>query len=310
MNIILISNSRKRSFRISLKPFSLALITASLVIFSCALVYSGYLHAVRESAEILGDIRQRTVSAWETEINDQRLTLAELRATTEKSLDTMAGRLSTLQGYVMRLDAVGSRLAAMADLNDIEFGIENTPGMGGPSPDPDQSPAFVPDIFNTFDELESTLIDRSEKLAAMESMLINRTLQEQRSLGGKPSLGGYLSSMFGYRTDPMTGKKAFHEGIDFAGKSGTPIVAVAAGIVTWSGTRFGYGKLIEISHGNGYVTRYAHNSKNLVNVGEKIEKGEVIALMGNSGRSTGTHVHFEIIQNGRHVDPKKYLSAK
>jgi murein DD-endopeptidase MepM/ murein hydrolase activator NlpD len=108
----------------------------------------------------------------------------------------------------------------------------------------------------------------------------------------------------------MTGKKEFHEGLDFAGKQGTPVVAVAAGIVTWSAIRYGYGNMIEISHGNGYVTRYAHNNKNLVSVGEKVDRGEVIATMGNTGRSTGTHVHFEVIYNGRHVDPRKYLSAK
>lgn len=222
----------------------------------------------------------------------------------------MAGRLSMLQGYVMRLDALGSRLASMADLDDMEFGVENPPGIGGPLLDEAGAQLSMEDLLDTFNEMEYVLKDREEKLTAMESMLINRTLQEETSPAGKPSLGGYLSSLFGYRTDPMSGKKEFHEGLDFSGKVGTPVVAVAAGIVTWTGKHPGYGNLIEISHGNGYVTRYAHNNKNLVNIGEKVKKGEVIATMGNTGRSTGTHVHFEVIRNGQHVDPKKYLSIE
>ena len=123
-------------------------------------------------------------------------------------------------------------------------------------------------------------------------------------------MGGWMSSLYGYRSDPMSGKKEFHQGVDVAGKPGTPITAVAAGIVIWSGQRYGYGDLVEISHGNGYTTRYAHNKKNLVSVGEKVEKGEIIALMGATGRSTGTHVHFEVLRHGKHLNPNKYLSLK
>jgi len=182
--------------------------------------------------------------------------------------------------------------------------------MGGPVSTFKQQSINMPDFLQTLAALESKIQDRSEKLTAMESMLINRSLQEQTLLAGRPSLGGWISSLYGYRTDPITGKKEVHEGVDFAGKPGTPITAVAAGIVTWSGPRFGYGNLVEISHGNGYITRYAHNHKNLVAIGEKIEKEEVIAVMGNSGRSTGTHVHFEVLRFGKHVDPRHYIVLK
>ena len=106
----------------------------------------------------------------------------------------------------------------------------------------------------------------------------------------------------------MTGKVEFHDGIDYAGKPGSPLLAVASGIVTWSGVRYGYGNMVEINHGNGYQTRYAHNKKNLVVIGQKVDKGQVIGLMGSSGRSTGTHVHFEVVNNGKAVNPKKYNS--
>ena len=310
MNIILVSNARKRSRKLELGAGALCVTAFTTLLSGFLLFHAGYQTARQDSENILREARGQTASIWESELTGQRETLEELRTTTEKSLDAMAGRLSMLQGYVMRLDALGSRLAAMADLDDMEFGVENPPGLGGPAPGLDDQEARLDDLIGTFARLEHVLQDREEKLTAMESMLINRTLQEQTSPGGKPSLGGYLSSLFGYRTDPMSGKKEFHEGLDFAGKTGTPVVAVAAGIVTWSDVRYGYGNMIEVSHGNGYVTRYAHNNKNLVKVGEKVERGEVIATMGSTGRSTGTHVHFEVIYNGKHVDPRKYLSLK
>jgi len=309
MNIILVSNAKKSSFKIVLKPVAFCLVFSLLLLSGGGIYYSGYQQAMQDSGKILEDARQRTTSVWQAEISEQSKSLQHLKTATERSLEAMAGRLSVLQGYVMRLDALGSRLAVMANLDDIQFGIENPPGMGGPLPDAGESQMLTADLLSTLNELEYALKDRSDKLTAMESMLINRTLQEQTSPGGKPSLGGYMSSLFGYRSDPMTGRREFHEGLDFAGRPGTPIIAVAAGIVTWSGKHFGYGNLIEISHGNGYVTRYAHNKQNLVNVGEKVEKGEVIATMGSTGRATGPHVHFEVIYNGRHVDPRKYLSS-
>ena len=280
-----------------------------VMVVSGLLFHSGYQYAHSHISEIVTSVRSQTTSVWERDMKDQRQLLKATRVDAEKSLEVMASRLSLMQGHVMRLDALGSRLANMAGLDDIQFGVENPPGMGGPAPN-DPSSINLPDLLDTLGRLELKLDDREEKLAAMESMLIDRTLQDETLPGGNPSKGGWISSLFGFRADPLTGKREFHEGVDFAGTPGTPITAVAAGIVTWSGPRYGYGNLIEISHGKGYITRYAHNSKNLVTVGEKIEKGEVIGLMGSSGRSTGTHVHFEVLHYGRYVDPRKYLSLK
>ncbi len=310
MNIIFISNAGNRSFRVTVKRFVFSVCVGLFVLFAGVIFYAGYEKARLDSVSVLDSARYRTASAWDTELKEQKKTLQDLKLRTEKSLDAMAGRLSLLQAYVVRLDALGSRLATMADLDDMEFGIENPPGIGGPFADIMDSEILMSDLHSEFIQLEHTLKDRAEKLTVMETMLINRTLQEQISPGSKPTLGGYISSLFGRRTDPLTGRMQFHEGIDFAGKSGAPIHAAGAGIITWSGSRYGYGKLVEISHGNGYITRYAHNKRNLVSVGDKVEKGEVIALMGSTGRSTGTHVHFEVIHNGRHVDPIKYLSLK
>ena len=147
------------------------------------------------------------------------------------------------------------------------------------------------------------------KLAAMESMLIDRTIQNQIP-SVAPTKDGWISSTYGKRFDPLSGKIQFHHGVDFAGRKGSSIEAVASGLVTWSGYRYGYGNMVEINHGNGYQTRYAHHKKNLVVVGQKVDKGQVIALMGDSGRATGPHVHFEVVKNGTPINPIKYTSSK
>lgn len=308
MQILLIPNTRKRCARLTIRPWGFGLVLVALTGIISSIFYSGYRYANNNTEQVFSMIRSEASSRWEAELQEQENNLRSIRTETEKSLEAIAGRLSLLQGHVMRLDALGSRLASMAELDDIQFGIDNPPGMGGPAPVKSTASLDVSDLLSSLDELEQKLSDRSEKLAVMESMLINRTLQEKTSPAGRPARGGWISSLYGYRTDPMSGKKEFHEGLDFAGKPDTPVISAAAGIVTWSGPRYGYGNMVEVSHGNGYVTRYAHNRKNLVSVGDKVEKTEIIALMGSSGRSTGTHLHFEVLRYGRHVDPRKYLS--
>jgi len=310
MQILLFSNTRRKFLRLYLGPVSVAVIAFCMTVLSAAFFYSGVHFATNQTSEILVSVRQQTSSVWQEELSKQGEILGEVRLNAEKSLDAMASRLSLLQGHIMRLDALGSRLAAMAELDDLDFGVDNPPGMGGPHAVGDQPSNDMRDFLETLNILELKIQDRSEKLLAMESMLINRALQEQTLPGGRPTLGGWLSSLYGYRSDPITGKRELHEGMDFAGKPGTPITTVAAGIVTWSGPRYGYGDLVEINHGSGYVTRYGHNQKNLVAVGEKVEKGEVIAVMGSSGRSTGTHVHFEVLKHGRHVNPGRYIALQ
>ncbi len=291
-------------------PLSYAVATVLIAILAAGFFSSGYRYATNQSAELVHRIREQTQSLWGSEVSDGLDELKDVKTTAQTSLNAMASRLSVLQGHVMRLDALGSRLATMAELQDMEFGIEHPPGMGGPQTTFHHHAQKIPDFLLSLNRLEQALGDRQDKLRAMESMLIDRSLQERTSPAGNPAQGGWLSSLYGYRSDPLTGKREFHQGLDFAGKPQTPITAVAAGIVTWSGPSDGYGKLVEISHGNGYVTKYAHNMKNLVSVGEKVEKGEVIALMGNSGRSTGTHVHFEVVRHGKHVNPKRYISLQ
>jgi len=163
------------------------------------------------------------------------------------------------------------------------------------------------DLELLYTQLQHQLESRESQLGILESLMLDRKLKQQSAVTGRPIKKGWMSSKFGYRTDPFKGHRAWHNGVDFAGKEGADVVAVASGVVTWSAERNGYGQMVELDHGEGYITRYAHNKKNLVNVGDTVKKGEVVGLMGSSGRSTGPHVHFEVYKNGRAVDPASYI---
>jgi len=246
--------------------------------------------------------------AVQTELDAQRMELTAVTHKAEDNLNALALRLGKLQAHVIRLDALGGRLTHMAKLDKGEFDFTSSPAQGGPAA-ATGSPLQVPDFISALNGLSAQLDDRSKQLDVLETMLMTRNLQAEVMPTGRPVSRGWLSSYFGIRTDPFSGRRVHHSGVDFAGKLGSDVVAVAAGVVTYSAKRSGYGNLVEINHGNGYVTRYGHALKNLVSVGEAVKKGQVISKMGTTGRSTGPHVHFEVMVNGRAVNPKKYIHA-
>ena len=293
MKMIIFLNHRKKALKLTVNPWVSA---AALMAFAALSVY------LYDIASVYLDKRA---------VQGELQALEDVKTETETALSGMVGRVSLLQSHVMRLDALGSRLAEMAQVDDIEFGIEHPPGLGGPHDLPDDGSRELADydFLISLNRLEQALEDRQDKLSAMETMLMGRSLRESTLPQGNPAEGGWFSSLFGYRTSPISGNKEFHLGVDLAGRSGMAVTSIASGIVTWSGPNRGYGNMVEINHGNGYVTRYGHNKENLVNVGERVEKGQMIAVMGSTGRSTGAHVHFEVIRNGRHINPRSYISS-
>jgi murein DD-endopeptidase MepM/ murein hydrolase activator NlpD len=196
----------------------------------------------------------------------------------------------------------------LADLDSREFDFGTAPAMGGPEESPGE-PAQAPDITRLIDDLESRLDQRDSQLGALEGVLLRRDLREQIVPDGRPVLRGFMSSGFGWRQDPFTGRSALHKGIDFAGNHGDAVVAVGAGVVSFAGVKDGYGYTIEVTHGDGYVTRYAHNSRLTVRVGDMVTRGQQVARMGSTGRSTGTHLHFEVLRNGVPVNPLGYIGG-
>lgn len=242
------------------------------------------------------------------EVAAQQEYIESIRQGNEDTLDALAIRIAQMNARMIRLDAVGRRLTEMADIDASEFNFDSEPALGGPEePMAAGSNVAVPEVLEAMTALGYQLDNREAQLGVLESVLMNQNLKERVYPQGRPVKSGWLSSYFGRRTDPFTGKPANHTGIDFAGKHGAEIVAVADGVVTWSGDRYGYGVMVEINHGNGYSTRYAHNSENLVAVGDEVRKGQVVALMGETGRATGPNLHFEVVQNGRRVNPVKFI---
>ncbi len=249
-------------------------------------------------------------AAWQAEVLNQRDEVSGAIGDAERNLDALALRMGEIQSRVVRLDALGRRLVEMADLDAEEFSFDEVPARGGPELVTEREPFEIPDFLDSLEKLVQKLEDREPKLAVVEGTLMNRKLHAEVFPRGRPVAKGWISSVFGWRNDPISGKRAFHEGVDFAGRANSEVVAVAAGVVVWSGSRWGFGNTVEINHGNGYSTLYAHNKKNLVKVGETVKKGQVLALLGSTGRSNGPHVHFEVRRNGKAVNPIKFVRAK
>ncbi len=308
MHIILLSKTGTAARLLSFgRRWALAAGVLLGALLSAGLFHAGYLYGHQAAQPELASVSART-RAVEAQRAEQ---LATARRENDHHLNALALRLGELQAHVIRLDALGERLATMAELNPEEFDFSNPPARGGPTHETSASHAATAevDIEGALDELLDRLGDREHKLTLLEEFMLNRSLATRVEPSGRPVREGWLSSGYGRRTDPFTGKGDMHEGVDFAGRPGSDIIAIAAGIVTWSGTRNGFGHTVEIDHGNGYMTRYAHNKKNLVAAGDMVEKGQTIALMGSSGRATGTHVHLEVLRDGKPVNPMRFVRA-
>lgn len=225
---------------------------------------------------------------------------------TQEHIDALAMQLGELQARMMRLDATSERLSGMVGISPTATDdVEPEPGRGGP-----EVRAYGLDATQLQDKISDLLFEmerKQDQLSAIEAFMMQQTLQKNIFPNGHPVNGAYNSSSYGWRLDPFSGKMAFHEGLDFTSEVGTPIYAAAGGIVTTAEQTPDYGKIIKIDHGSGFETRYAHASELLVKVGDRVEKGQLIAKVGNTGRSTGAHLHFEVRLNGAPLDPRKYL---
>jgi murein DD-endopeptidase MepM/ murein hydrolase activator NlpD len=307
MDIIVVSKKRGRTWKLRLEPGNILgwLPLAAVAMLICSLgVAAGYfLHG--DGAVIPSGL----VATWAKEVGAQRLELTQARAEAEQNAHALARRIAELQAHVLRLDAAGQRMTQIAGLDRGEFNFNNPPPVGGPDESASSREPALGNALASLDAFEKQLSDRERQMRVLEDLLLASRLQQQVRPSGWPIDGGWISSTFGWRTDPFTGRYTQHSGIDFAGRDGSDVLAVATGIVTDAGERSGYGELVEINHGNGYVTRYGHNERILVKVGDKVNKGQRISLMGSTGRSTGPHVHFEVLFNGLVVNPEQYIQA-
>jgi murein DD-endopeptidase MepM/ murein hydrolase activator NlpD len=256
------------------------------------------------SAESMDELQ-----ALRLELQQQQGAVDRLRRTNRLSVNALAVRLAELQAASTRLDALGERLAQMGQLSLEEFDFSQPAPVGGLEPGEFETlgPAAEQDIYLALEELSDKLRRQSSQLDALQTLMVNRQLESDLTPTGWPVRKGWISSRYGERNDPFTGERTRHHGVDFAGTRGTEVLSVASGVVTWAAKRAAYGNTVEIDHGNGYQTRYAHNGELRVRPGERVAAGQVIALMGATGRASAPHVHFEVLKDGHRVNPARFV---
>lgn len=308
MNIIIVGKRHGQSKTYSLGPVARFFLLTSICVLPFAMGATGYLLAAHLADKGLLD--PIAAKAWEESLDEQRQELHKIRQHADQELGGLTVRLAELQSKLLRIDALGERLVDVTDIAKDEFDFSSVPAVGGPSSDIEhhfEENYQSTNIETVLDNLALKIETREQQLEVLDDLLSAKKVKEEAFVAGKPIKKGWLSSRYGKRADPFTGRTAWHGGVDFAGKTGSDIIAVASGVVTWAGNRYGYGNLVEINHGNGYKTRYAHAAEVKVKLGDIVRKGDVVALMGSTGRSTGPHVHFEVYKHGRTVDPAAYL---
>jgi murein DD-endopeptidase MepM/ murein hydrolase activator NlpD len=243
------------------------------------------------------------VARLQAEMDQQQIALDQARDDAQREVNAIAARVAELQAQANRLNALGDRLTRVGKLKDGEFNFGDLPGQGGSESAEDVASG---DLLSSLDALQTQFHDSGRQLSVLEALLFDQTLDANSTPAGMPA-PGYISSGYGSRNDPFGGGRAHHMGIDIDANTGDPVTAAAEGVVSFAGVKNGYGNVVEIDHGNGYQTLYAHNSKLLVHVGDVVRAGDQIAKVGSTGRSTGSHLHFEVHLNGRQVNPRQYL---
>jgi len=298
------SSALSRSFNINTKIVTLvSVLTAGLFI-----TIGFFLGWFLINVNFLGSLTVNELQRWQKDILEQQAEIEFLRDNTDMELDALSLQLAQIQSQVLKLGSLGERLVILTGTKSNEFDFSPPASQGEPDDVAEIGIHFQPPEFlSIINQLAIRVDRREEQLHVLENILLDREYEDAIYIAGRPIKKGWMSSAYGRRIDPFTGRPAWHKGVDFAGKEGAEVIAVGSGVITWADTRGGYGNLVEINHGEGVVTRYGHNKEILVNVGDIITKGQVISLMGSTGRSTGAHVHFEVIINGRQVNPSRYI---
>ncbi|MCC5878631.1 MAG: M23 family metallopeptidase [Idiomarina sp.] len=256
-------------------------------------------------------LAQARITDEQRELAMQSEAVQQVRRKAEQELTAMTMKVGEIQAQLLRLEALGQRLTEVAQLDPAEFNFAQPMPVGGPDIAVNEWPTVSDHaLLQDLDSMLGELADKQKQLRILESVMVNHHMNDERRVAGRPVVTGWPSSSYGVRKDPFNGNPRMHRGLDFAGTEGDPVVATGAGIVTYAGRRGGYGNFIEIDHGTGIRTRYAHMQRIDVSVGDVVTRGQHIATVGSTGRSTGPHVHYEILENGRHVNPSAYVQRQ
>ena len=312
MKLIILDPHRGRSLTIPLPQRWYLLLAAILLLLPMLGAIGGYWVSRQEQEDpfISGTVGRQAAGTWRERLAEQKHAVAEVRTRAEEKLRAMTVRVAEMQARLLRLDALGERLVKATDIGARDFDFSRAPAVGGPDATGGGEAFRPPEFMLALDQLSARIDAREGELRVLESLLDGGRLREERFLAGNPVHAGYLSSTFGQRIDPFHGTLAFHKGIDFAGPEGGDIVATGAGMVIFAGSHAGYGDVVEVSHGDGLSTLYAHASTVYVQVGDIVREGQRIARLGSTGRSTGPHVHYEVRRNGEPIDPAAFLASE
>jgi len=245
----------------------------------------------------------------QAKLAEQQQQLDQVRAQSQAEVNALAARMAELQAQATRLNALGERLTQMGELADGEFDFQQTPGVGGGEETGPVQDVRIEEVNTELQTLSGSFEQSGKQLGVLESLLFDQQLQRDAVPSRLPIQNRYITSGFGTRTDPFGRGRSNHRGLDFSARVGDPVLSVADGVVKFSGANGAYGNVVDIDHGNGYVTRYAHNSRLTVRVGDLVRAGQEVAKAGSTGRSTGAHVHFEVWENGVAVNPRKFLGS-
>jgi len=263
--------------------------------------------AGRKSVTVPTEFKQGLAEVH-TEILQQQGRVDRLLRDHHSNTNALSARVAELQAASTRIDALGERLAQMGQLSLDEFNFDQPPPIGGPEADRALQTS-EDELALAVNTMSQKLREQASQLDALQSLMMNRQFESDMTPAGWPVKKGWISSRYGERTDPFSGRQTHHDGLDFVGKKGSDVLSVANGVVVWAGNSGAYGKTVEIDHGNGYQTRYAHNDSLVVQPGDPVKAGQVIAKLGSTGRTSAPHVHFEVLLNGKTVNPSSFVGT-
>lgn len=308
-NIIVLKQSKSgtNSYHLSDSKIRQKIIAVAALTVACVMMVGVGVGYLVFNTKIEKDL---ALNKFQTLVAQKEQDIQQFKFQVNQELDSLAVQIGGLYAQSLRINALGSRLTEVAKIGDSEFDFTTDPGVGGAGLELTNQENTPQDLFTSLYSIQANFQQQEEQLFLLSSLLNEKEYNQQIKPSGKPIRKGWISSSYGARTDPFTGKQAFHSGIDFSGKHGSIIQAMAEGVVIWAGKRGNYGRLVEIDHGSGYVTRYAHLSETSVAVGQKVNKEEIIGVMGKSGRATSEHLHFEVLKKGHKVNPWPFLAKK
>ncbi|MBL8525736.1 MAG: M23 family metallopeptidase [Betaproteobacteria bacterium] len=302
MNIILVSDSLAKSRIVTISQSQIIMAAMGFISAGFMFALGTYWVTMKYAVDIQNPFIQSLIST----LTQQKTQQAEKDM--REQLNSLAVKLGELQARLMRLDAFGDRLGKAAGIKPTEFRFSETPGQGGPAPSFGAGEISYADFQTKIAEISRILDDRADKLGVLDSVLMEGRLAAKAIPTTLPVESGYYSSNFGYRIDPINGRQAFHTGVDFNAPPGSPILAAAGGVVSSAERHTEYGNMVDINHDNGLTTRYAHMSRMIVKVGDVVLKGQKVGELGQTGRATGPHLHFEVRENSVPLNPNRFLS--